>query len=169
MGLVGALGGLVERGRQLGGAWLLLVALGGLVEMRTQAVDAGGARGERLLVLRLGHALGHLLRVTLALWNALLPFYGLVSLRAVVVYCQRLLVSRTRTSIGPTPSLTRRIRRQLAGSRVGGRVRAIRLFGEYRRHRRFGRARSCRMERAGRRRRCSEGQLRITTAIATGP
>lgn len=103
MRLVGALAGLIERGRQLRGAWLLLVALGGLVEMRTQAVDAGGARGERLLVLRLGNALGNLLRVTLALWNALLAFYGLVSLRAVVVYCQRLLVSRTRTRLDARP------------------------------------------------------------------
>jgi hypothetical protein len=80
----------------------LLVVLRRLVEMRAQAVDAGRPRRVALLVLSLGYTLGYLLRRSLALWNALLALGGLVSLRAVVVYCQRLSVSRTHTSIGCT-------------------------------------------------------------------
>jgi hypothetical protein len=70
--------------------------------MGAQAVDARRPRGERLLVLSLRHTLGHLLRRSLALWHNLLSLGGLVSLRAVVVYCQRLSVSPTHMSIGCT-------------------------------------------------------------------
>jgi hypothetical protein len=58
---------LIYRRRRLRRTGLLLVGLGRLVEMRTEAVDAGRPRGVGLLVLGLGCTLGHLLRRSLAL------------------------------------------------------------------------------------------------------
>jgi hypothetical protein len=90
--LVGALTGLVEGRRQLRGGGLWVVVLRGVVEMGTEAVGTRGPRGEGLLVRRLRQRqrLLQLLGEAVALWNKLLSLGGLVSLRAVVVYCQRL-------------------------------------------------------------------------------
>jgi hypothetical protein len=94
--LVGVGTALVNRGRQLGRAGLLLVVLlGGLVEMRAQAVGARGPRRVRLLlVLAWGDTLGQLLRLwALVRRHSLLTVCCLVLRRALVVYCQRLSVS----------------------------------------------------------------------------
>jgi hypothetical protein len=128
---------MVNSRRQLGRArlLLLLVVLRSLVQVGAQAMGARGSRGVGLWIMGLRKTLGELLGGLLALWNYLVALSDLVSRRGFVVYCQRLVVSRTHYWMA-TRSLTRGVGRRVRRREVDRLVRAIRLFGEYRRHRR---------------------------------
>jgi hypothetical protein len=127
-GLVGATSSLIDAGRGLWRAGLLLVVLRRLVDVCAEPVGACRPLRKLLAVLLLGYTYRDLLgRRLLVRRRTALAVDGLVPLRVgFVVYRERFFTSAART-LEQHSSLTRRVWRRVHGRMVDGLMRAIRL------------------------------------------